>query len=417
MDELRVYRGAELAGALSREDGRLSFRYDDAYRLKAGTTPLSRHLPLSTEPFDDSATRGFFANLLPEGMVRLQLARRLGVSPENVFDLLAAVGGDCAGAVSVISHSSRKPGHGRYRPITKSELARELSTLPAHPFLAGGKEVRLSLAGAQNKLPIHFDGRRFAIPERGAPSSHIIKTSIPTLEGTVVNEAFCMNLASASGLTVPRAEVIRIGGEPVYLVERYDRHAGVDGTMDRLHQEDFCQALGIVPELKYESEGGPGFADCFRLIYEWSDEPIVDSVRLLDWSFFNFLIGNADAHAKNLSFLYADGTVRLAPFYDLLCTAAYRSVSGKMAMKMGGQRDPRYLAADQVAAFAKEIGVETRTVASRLREVTDKVVDAFGHVSKKHREILEGAPIVDRITEIISSRTRKARGIVRGLLR
>ncbi len=122
----------------------------------------------------------------------------------------------------------------------------------------------------------------------------------------------------------------------VYLVQRYDRVYGADGSLERLHQENFCLALGVPPEMKYEAEGGPGFRECFQLVEQWSDEPIVDSLLLLDWVLFNCLIGNANSHAKNLSWLYAGGAIRLAPFYDLLSTAVYERVNNKLAMKLGG---------------------------------------------------------------------------------
>lgn len=123
---------------------------------------------------------------------------------------------------------------------------------------------------------------------------------------------FCMNLARQVGLPVPEARVVEIAGKRVCQVERYDRHKGGDGSTARLHQEDFCQALGVPPELKYEKEGGPGFPDCFGLVGAWSVEPALDSLNLLRWALFNLLIGNADAHAKNLSFLYQAGGVRPA---------------------------------------------------------------------------------------------------------
>src|SRR6266568_1872886 len=346
---LHVYWNSRLVGELTQDGARLSFRYDESYLSLRADLPLSRHLPPRDVVFDDSATRAFFANLLPEGDIRRQVARQLGVSAENIFALLEGIGGDCAGAVSILRPGDVPGPSGQYRPISPEALALELATLPAHPFLAGEEGVRLSLAGAQNKLPLYVENGEFFIPEGNRASSHILKIAIPQLENTVINEAFCMNLAQKVGLPVPVAQVVEIGGQEVYMIERYDRKRTAPGDIERLHQEDFCQALGVIPEMKYEQEGGPNFQDCFSLVEEWSDEPILDTLSLLRWALFNFLIGNADSHAKNLSFLYADGTVRLAPFYDLLSTAVYERVSNKFAMKMGGQRDPRYLMASHLA--------------------------------------------------------------------
>jgi serine/threonine-protein kinase HipA len=408
---LHVYWSSRLVGELAQDGARLSFRYDDSYRSLPAALPLSRHLPLKDAAFDDAETRAFFANLLPEGDIRRQVARQLGVSAENIFALLEGIGGDCAGAVSLVRPDDMRNSSGHYRPISSEALALELTTLPAHPFLAGEDGVRLSLAGAQNKLPLYVEDGNFFIPEGNRASSHILKTAIPQLENTVVNEAFCMNLAQKAGVPVPAAQVVEIGGQQVYMVERYDREHTAFGEIERLHQEDFCQALGIIPEMKYEQEGGPGFQACFRLIEEWSDEPILDSLNLLKWALFNFLIGNADSHAKNLSFLYAGSAIRLAPFYDLLSTAVYERINNKFAMKMGGQKDPRYLMATHLAGFAAEAGIELRTVKAQLQELCRKLEEDIGPLAKSYREAYQRPAIVEDIIRVVAQRLRKARSL------
>jgi serine/threonine-protein kinase HipA len=408
---LQVYWNGQLVGDLARNDARLDFRYVGEYLIRSGALPLSRLLPLREGAFDDQAARAFFANLLPEGEIRRQVARQLGVSQENVFALLEGIGGDCAGAVSLLRPGGPPGALGHYRPISSEELSRELDLLPAHPFLAGEEGVRLSLAGAQNKLPLYVKEEKFFVPEGNAPSSHILKTAIERLEGTVVNEAFCMNLARRVGLPVPRAEVVDIAGQQVYLIERYDRVRLPSGSIERLHQEDFCQALGVVPEMKYEQEGGPGFAACFKLVQEWSAEPILDSLNLLRWALFNFLIGNADAHAKNLSFLYRAGTVRLAPFYDLLSTTVYRGLNNKFAMKMGGQRDPRYLTAGHLLGFASETGIGLRAVRAQLLELCDRLSVEIGPLAETFGD-KDGTTIVDQILRVAEQMIRQARVLV-----
>ena len=410
-DSLLVYWNATHVGCLEQDAARLAFRYDAGYRSRPGALPLSRHLPLQKEAFDHEASLAFFANLLPEGAVRRQVARQVGVSAENVFGLLAAIGGDCAGAVSLVPRGTSTEAGGAYRPISREQLAVELAGLPAHPFLAGDEGVRLSLAGAQNKLPVYYDGRDFFIPEGDYPSSHILKTAIPHLDDSVSNEAFCMTLARNAALPAPPAGIVEINGIKVYLVERYDRTPGGGRVRERLHQEDFCQALGVPPDMKYEEEGGPGFKECFRLVEQWSDEPIVDSLMLLDWTLYNFLIGNADAHAKNLSFLYAGGKIRLAPFYDLLSTAVYERINNRFAMKWGGQRDPRYLAPNHVARFAQDIGVELRTVRNRMKELTERVKAAVDLLRKDDDAGFVSTPIVMSILRVIEQRERKCTSI------
>ena len=411
IDTLLVYCNHILIGTLERHASRLAFRYDTGYLGQAGT-PLSRHLPLRHEIFDHESSVAFFANLLPEGDIRRQVARSVGVSAENTFDLLVAIGGDCAGAVSLLPPGVSAELTGAYHPITMEKLADELTHLPAHPFLAGDQGVRLSLAGAQNKLPIYYDSSDFFIPEGNYPSSHILKTAITQLDGSVVNEAFCMNLAMHAGLPVPLAGIVDVNGMQVYLVQRYDRVCDVDGSLSRIHQEDFCQALGIPPEMKYEAEGGPGFRECFQLVEQWSDEPIVDSLLLLDWVFFNFLIGNADSHAKNLSWLYAGGSIRLAPFYDLLSTAIYERVNNKFAMKLGGQRDPRYLSPQHLARFAEEIGIGLRAAKNRMKEVVERVDGALATIGEGEGRELLSVPVVKSILQVIQQRERKMKSLL-----
>lgn len=409
---LKVYWERKLVGELRLEEGRLAFRYDDAYRAASGALPLSRRLLLGGEWFGHDAAEAFFANLLPEGAIRRQVARQLGISAENTYALLEAIGGDCAGAVSVLPPDELPGERGHYRAISQEELARDLDALPVHPFLAGEEGVRLSLAGAQNKLPVFIENDNYYIPEGNLPSSHILKTAIEHLEDTVTNEAFCMNLARRVGLPVPEAGVVEIAGKRVYLVERYDRNRGADGGTVRLHQEDFCQALGIPPELKYEKEGGPGFTDCFTLVGGWSVEPALDSLSLLRWALFNFLIGNADAHAKNLSFLYQRNGVRLAPFYDLLSTAVYERVNNKFAMKMGGQKDPRYLMADDLARFAVEAGVGLRAVKGELKELCGKMSDEIGPLAESYRAAWNNPPVIQDILRVVEQRVHKATTLV-----
>jgi serine/threonine-protein kinase HipA len=286
-NRLTVYLNTTRAGILERDGRRLTFSYNADYLTLPGATPISRLLPLGSTAYGDEATRAFFSNLLPEGAVLTQVARQVGISKENVFGLLEAIGGDCAGAISVSTSDSLPEPTGGYRPVAEQELSDELDKLPSHPFLAGEEGVRLSLAGAQNKLPLYYDGGNYYIPEGASPSSHILKTAIEQLDNTVINETFCMMLAARIGLPVPEAQVVTIGGKHVFMVERYDRKRSASGEIIRLHQEDFCQALGFLPELKYEKEGGPGFSDCFRLVEEWSSEPLLDASNLLNWAIYN----------------------------------------------------------------------------------------------------------------------------------
>ncbi len=204
------------------------------------------------------------------------------------------------------------------------------------------------------------------MPLGAYPSSHILKPNMPDHEDTVINEAFCMRLAANMGLSVPKVEIRFLDHLQVYIIERYDREIADQGNLVRIHQEDFCQALGVPPDAKYEKEGGPGLAQCFALIRTYSTQPAADVKKLLAWVAFNYLIGNADAHAKNISLLLPEEGPRLAPFYDLMCTAVYPALTDRMAMSVGGKGDPKWIIARYWEQFAGRYCVRPICVTGRI---------------------------------------------------
>jgi len=216
-----------------------------------------------------------------------------------------------------------------------------LGLLKRRPLLAGDDGLRLSLAGAQDKIAVGLHGDKITLIKGTSPTTHILKPVIGDIKDSVHNELFCMRLAKLVGINVPATEIRYVNDTPYFLVERYDRVQDSNGKIRRLHQEDFCQALGIMPEIKYEREGGPGFARCQEVLRTHSAKPAVDQIALLERLIFNYLIGNSDAHGKNFSLLYSGGNKpKLAPAYDLLSTAVYPDLSVKMAMKIGGKYKP-----------------------------------------------------------------------------
>jgi serine/threonine-protein kinase HipA len=267
--ELEVWLFAERVGTLALVDGRLNFWYAPDWLSRKDVVALSASLPLQAEPFDDRKTRPFFAGLLPEGQMRRLIAQQFQVSGQNDFALLNHIGGDCAGAVTFF-----EPGRALPVPLRSDEvqwLSNEevialLDELPRRPMLAGKDGLRLSLAGAQDKVPVVFDGLRIGLPLNGTPSSHILKPAIHAVEDSVINEGFCMALAEAMQLKPAQSKIHQVSDRSFLLVERYDRLIDTRGYRQRLHQEDFCQALGVVPEMKYQNEGGPDLAQCFDLV-------------------------------------------------------------------------------------------------------------------------------------------------------
>lgn len=347
MNTLHVYLNEVRVGRLDQDDsGILHFAYDPAWIGRPGAIPLSRSLPLQADVFSGKRVRSFFAGILPEEGPRKQVAKILGISDTNDFALLERIGGECAGAVSLYPDgvSPSVPPVLTCRALAESELIQIVMELPRRPLMAGREGLRLSLAGAQDKLPVVVRGNEIALPLGSTPSTHILKPEPDRFPGLADNELFCMSLARAVGLPVPDVAYRLIGGKPCLLVQRYDRATDERGVMTRIHQEDFCQALGYPPERKYQAEGGPALRDCLSLLRDWSTAPVLDIPSFADSVIFHVLIGNADAHGKNYALLYSAGERRLAPFYDLVSTLIWPDLSAKLAMKIGS--------ADSINAFA-----------------------------------------------------------------
>ena len=374
-DYLQVKIDGRLVGQLWLDERKnFCFQYDTDW-LQSSRLPLSLSLPLQKDPFLDDLSHPFFANLLPEEKIKVVLARNLGISLHNDYGMLERIGGDCAGAASLdIENAELKTTTGDYRRLSAEELATIIKELPKRPFLAGEEGIRLSLAGAQKKLPIYYDGQDFHLNMGSAPSNAIIKPPIEDLDNTVENETFCMALAKTIGLDVPESFTHRHGEEKVFVIKRYDRLQN-GSTVKRLHQEDFCQALGVLPEYKYEAEGGPSLAACFNLVRNNSTRAAKDVLSLLNWVIFNILIGNSDAHAKNISILLLESGPVLAPFYDLLSTRIYShyGLTEKLAMKIGGESDPNLIQKKHWQAFAEEVEIKPHLVLKRVVDIAKQI--------------------------------------------
>ncbi len=367
--ELHVRVRGELAGVLRVDaDGRMGFTYDAAWLALPHAFALSASLPLGDETFGEAAHR-FFANLLPEGGLRESVCRAAGLSVDNDFGLLCVLGEDCAGALQVVDPTLSHARSGRYVPISQEQLAQWNEKHNALASLVAHGEARLSLAGAQDKLPVYVDDKgTVCLATGGAPSSHLIKFGSARFAHLPENEVVTTQLAHALGLPTVDVTLHHAGVSVMCLVRRYDRTRDGD-VLQRLHQEDFCQALGLSSHTKYEAEGGPTFAQCTEVVRRRSVEPMVDAEHLLRWQIFNAIAGNCDGHAKNLSLLYGDGA-RLAPFYDLVCTRAYAELSPKLAMSVGDQRDPGVLRHKHWEKLASTIGVRPSYVIERVGEMS-----------------------------------------------
>jgi serine/threonine-protein kinase HipA len=405
MKRLIVYLNGEKVGILDEDDsGLLEFQYSPEWTDRPDAIPLSRSLPLQSEPFRGKHARPFFAGILPEEGPRQQIAAILGISDRNDFAMLERIGGECAGAISLLREDAPPPivGEMRVRELSEKELEDIVEELPRRPLMAGRDGLRLSLAGSQSKLPILIRDTTIALPLGSTPSTHIIKPEPQRFPGLVATEVLCMTLAGTVGLNVPPVSIRSVGNKPCIVVQRYDRNIGADRSVTRIHQEDFCQALGFPPEHKYQQEGGPLIRDCIDMLREWSTVAALDIRDFLDGLIFNVLIGNADAHGKNYSILYRRTERRLAPFYDLVCTLAWPELAKTPAMKIGKSDSIEKIAPAHWQRMAQESHVGWPMLRERIAVLCGKVVD--GLQNKDLLAATNDLTIAERVAGIIRER-------------
>lgn len=403
---LDVFLHGRLVGSLRRKEdtGNLQFKYDKAY-LAEGGPPLSQNMPLQAEAYPPRACLAFFGNLLPEEDVRSRLALTTGISASNDYRLLERFGGDVAGAVTLIpvEHDVVPVEPGTLETLSEGRLDDLLVKLPQRPLGADEKgEVRLSLAGAQNKVPVVEVDSGFALPHGSQiPTTHILKPEPTEFPGLVANEFFCMRVAAEVDLPVSQVERTRTtSGLPFLIVARYDRDLTQE-PIRRLHQEDLCQALGKLASEKYQQDGGPTVRDAVRLIDKASAVPARDRQQFWSALVFNALIGNCDAHGKNYSLLYDSSAPSLAPLYDLVSTAVYERLTTRLAMSIDGAKRLEEIRESTWKTLAEEIGFAPRYVQQRMQPFVRQVVAAADDLASRQDH---GDPIVKEIVTGIHSR-------------
>jgi serine/threonine-protein kinase HipA len=380
---IRLY--GKIVGLLTQNSaGEMRFQY------REGANMLSVSLPIQEAAYGHSQCEAYFGGLLPESeLARAAIGRRLGINANNTFSLLQAIGYDCAGAVSIHALEGVEISEAEAnaealeletdvlysvdgKVLNEKELAQHIRELPQRPLFIDVEDLRLSLAGVQDKAAVCVVGQDILIPHSGSPTTHILKPAIATLHSTVENEYFCLQLARHMGFLVPSVEMRLADTVPFLLVERYDRQ-WVGERLKRLHQEDFCQALGRATVYKYEAEGGPGFGECFTLLRQ-TTQPALARNRLMEMVVFNYLIGNTDAHGKNFSLLHLPGGgLQLAPFYDILCTQAYPRLTKKMAMAIGGETQIGNIRLEHWERLSRAVGFTMPRIKAILRDQVEKL--------------------------------------------
>jgi len=386
--------GVWLSGALvatidqDRRGPRLTYT-PEAIRLHGlGTPLLSLSVPVRAERFTQGSVRPFLDGLLPEGEARRIIARDLKVDPDDTVELIALLGRECAGALIIQPlDDDRPPGMttSTAEPLSDEELANLVANLRSAPLGVGGR-VRVSLAGVQEKLVLTrmVDGG-WGRPVDGTPSTHILKPEIAAYPNTVENEAFCMRIAKHLGLEVAEVETIEVAGRKLLVAERFDRLVGPDGTVERIHQEDFCQATGMRPVDKYEEDGGPSLSRIAAIVASVSIRGSLE--RLFQSVLLNVVCGNGDAHAKNYSVLHERaGAVRLSPLYDVMCTLAFGD--DRLAMYIDNVRRTDRVTTERLVNEGVRWGLTRR----RCVELAAAMLDGAPAAIEMARQETDGVP-------------------------
>lgn len=391
MRELKVYieiNGSQTpVGAIKGNDYRDAvFSYDGDYLSAGGSVPISISLPFQKKPFGPEQTRNYFESLLPEGFSRKAVADWIKTDEKDYMTILSVLGKECLGAVKLIEGDfTSESDYERLSEKRIKELAAEGATRSTQILM----ETHLSLTGATGKVGLYYDetNGKWFLPKGDAPSTHIVKQSHVRLTQIVLNEQLCTLAARNLGINTPETFIINKGDgddELLYATRRYDRILSDEKHINglrcplRLHQEDFAQGLGILPENKYEKKPSMYMQKMFELIKNYSQNPLEDQRMLLRSIIFNYLIGNTDCHVKNYSLLYSADlrSKRLAPIYDLVATRVYKTTS-EMSFFIGGELDIVKIDRMNFLRAADEIDMTGRMVLNIFDDVAENLENAL----------------------------------------
>ena len=394
-------------GRVSRDSrGRLRFLYNDDWRNGADGYPLSLSMPLGAKEHGHSVVEAFLWNLLPDNeRVLARWAAKFHVSARNVFALISHVGEDCAGAVQFVTperlEARRRGREDNVEWVNESQIANRLETLRKDPaaWRLPSDTGQFSLAGVQPKTALLLQNDRWGIPSGRLPTTHILKPPTGQFDGHAENEHICLMLARELGLPAAQTNVTRFKNEIAIVIERYDRFRKGNDIV-RVHQEDVCQALSIMPTQKYQNEGGPGPLDIVQLLRTYSTGREEDLDTFIGALGFNWLVAGTDAHAKNFSLLLGGRGVRLAPLYDIASILPYDGIDirkVKFAMKIGGEYNLNQIGLRQWQKFAREVRIEPEKLVARLTAMAKQLPDEVNVARVRAGEQGLDAAIIGRL--------------------
>ena len=385
---LHAYFNGKPIGVIrwNRDKDLLEFAYEENWRSSANSFPLSLSMPLEAATHGHKEVEAYIWGLLPDNNALLaSWGQRFGVSPRNPFRLLSRVGEDCAGAAQFIQPARLDhvigDSEGDVQWLSDDDLAERMSELLTDQSLArhAADTGQFSLAGAQAKTALYRDpkGARWGVPSGRIPTTHIFKPATDSFDGHAENEHFCMRLAAEIGMPVAKSELMNLGKVTVFVTQRYDRILR-NGNYGRIHQEDTCQSLARLPQIKYQNEGGPSALEITNLLRASSSRHEDDIRRFTDALIFNWIISGTDGHAKNYSILLAaSGQVRLAPLYDVASTLPYpRQIDphkARLAMKIGGKYKVKEIGWYSWSKQAQAMLLKPENLRERILELLDSV--------------------------------------------
>lgn len=376
------------------------FQYSKDYLDSDQARPISISLPLTEEAYSSEKTKCFFEGLLPEGFSRKAVANWIKSDEEDYLSILSALGKECLGALRIVDENEVEEPLGYERLSLKKvkELAAEGATRSTRILM----ETHLSLTGASGKVGLYYDeeNNNWYLPKGNAPSTHIVKQSHVRFERIVLNEQLCMLTAKQLGIEVPESFIINVGkgadSEILYATKRFDRLMKGGKLIDdlpvpnRLHQEDFAQALGITPGEKYEKEKSGYLQKMFEVIRENSVDPISEQTKLWKRICFNYLIGNNDAHIKNYSLIYSENLkgISLSPAYDIVSTRVY-NMTDEMSFYIGDELSINKVNRKSFETAASEAGLSEYMA----MKIFDETADGFEAALKKAAGLLRGTGV------------------------
>jgi serine/threonine-protein kinase HipA len=422
-NELVALLGGVEVGRVHRDGkGRLTFVYDEAWRQAPNAYPLSLSMPLAAREHKPAPVEAFLWGLLPDNeLVLRRWGQRFQVSARSAFALMSHVGEDCAGAVQLVTparlEAVQSGSQDQVEWLDEQNIAERLRGLRADhgAWRLPGDTGQFSLAGAQPKTALLLEDGRWGIPSGRIPTTHILKPPTGQFDGHAENEHVCLALARALGLPAASSQVMKFKDEIAISIERYDRQRSGNQII-RVHQEDTCQALAIMPTRKYQSEGGPGVSELLGLLRVQSSARDEDMDSFLGAVGFNWLIAGSDAHAKNYSLLITGGPrVRLAPLYDLASILPYDKIDlhkVKLAMKVGGEYLLHQIGLRQWRKLAQEGRVDADGLIDKLRGMARQLPDEVGPARARAREEGLDRTIIDRLATRLTQRAQECQRLL-----